>query len=51
MANSSSDGSALTQQFEDFVAELDRFVEEEKKNKNDLQEQVRIRIMQNCILV
>lgn len=45
ISNSSSDGSVLTQQFEDFVAELDRFVDEEKKNKNDLQEQVRISIM------
>ncbi len=41
LANSSSDGSAITQQFEDFVADLDKFVDEEKKKENDLQEQVR----------
>lgn len=41
ITNSSSDGSILPQQFEDFVAEMDRFVDEEKKKKNDLQEQVR----------
>lgn len=43
ITNSSPDGSVLPQQFEDFVAELDKFVDEEKTKKNDLQEQVRIR--------
>ncbi|KAG4070360.1 hypothetical protein HA402_006502 [Bradysia odoriphaga] len=40
ITNSTSDGSALTQQFEDFVSDFDKFVEEEKKKKNDLQEQI-----------
>lgn len=34
------DGGVLLQQIEDFCGKLDRFVEEEKQNKNDLQEQV-----------
>lgn len=42
ITNSTSDGAVLTQQFEDFVADFDKFVEEEKKKKNDLQEQVRM---------
>lgn len=43
MTSNASDGSVLPQQFEDFIAELDKFVDEEKKKKKDLQEQVRIR--------
>lgn len=34
------DGTVLLQQIEDFCGQLDRFVEEEKQHKNDLQEQV-----------
>lgn len=40
LSYSSLDGTALLQQFEDFCAELDRFVDDEKKKKLDLQEQV-----------
>ncbi|KAJ6602135.1 hypothetical protein Bhyg_17271, partial [Pseudolycoriella hygida] len=39
ITNSSSDGSVLPQQFEDFVGEMDKFVDEEKKLKKDLEEQ------------
>lgn len=34
------DGTLLLQQIEDFCGQLDRFVEEEKQHKTDLQEQV-----------
>lgn len=34
------DGSVILQQIEDFCAKLDKFVEEEKNVKDDLQEQV-----------
>lgn len=34
------DGTLLLQQIEDFCSQLDRFVDEEKRHKNDLQEQV-----------
>lgn len=39
-SSASEDGTILLQQIEDFCTKLDRFVEEEKVNKNDLQEQV-----------
>lgn len=38
--SSSADGSVILQQVEDFCAKLDKFVEEEKSVKDDLQEQV-----------
>lgn len=38
--STTEDGTILLQQIEDFCTKLDRFVEEEKANKKDLQEQV-----------
>lgn len=38
--SATEDGTVLLQQIEDFCSKLDRFVEEEKQCKSDLQEQV-----------